>query len=219
MALPAPLQSSLALREHLRLAAGYTFEYGPAGDQGARQGAGERAHGRTHAAVLIAIVERSNGLQLVLTQRTAHLSAHAGQISFPGGRMEPEDVNASATALREAQEEIGLPPANVDVLGGLRTYDTVTGFRVHPIVGWIAQPAEYNIDPNEVDEVFEVPLDFVVDKLNHRREFRMRDGEKRYFFAIPYQERYIWGATAGMLVGFAQLLHTDFSAQAHPENP
>lgn len=217
--LPYALQSPAHLREHLHLAAGHATHYGPSGDQGHDDRHSERPQpAKTPAAVLIALVERAQGLQLILTQRAAHLKAHAGQISFPGGRMEDNDANAAAAALREAQEEIGLAPEKVEVLGGLRNYDTVTGFRVYPIVGWIAEPTSYVIDPSEVDEVFEVPLDFIIDNANHRQEYRMRGNEKRYFFAIPFEQRYIWGATAGMLVGFARLLHTDFSKNHQPEN-
>lgn len=215
MSLPAALASAESLRDHLRIAAGMDGDFGPFGDQG-HQAHNDRPTG---AAVLIAIVERPAGLQLILTQRAAHLSAHAGQISFPGGRMEPEDVNAAATALREANEEIGLPFDAVRVLGGLRHYDTVTGFRVHPIVGWVTEPVAYRRDPAEVDEVFEVPLAFVIDPANQQRHSRIRNGERRYYYAITYKERYVWGATAGMLVGFSKLLRTDFDDQPGISRP
>lgn len=215
--LPDPLNSSDALRAHLLRAGEFDLTYGPVSDQSAADMAPIGEATLKAASVLIGIIERADGLHLVLTKRTAHLSAHAGQISFPGGRAEVEDATPADTALREAHEEIGLPPASVDVLGSLSFYVTVTGFQVSPIVGWIKQPVHYVIDPNEVDEVFEVPLSFVIDQSNHRREFRMRNNEKRYFFAIPYGERYIWGATAGMLVGFARLLHTDFDALDEPD--
>ncbi len=158
------------------------------------------------AAVLIPIVVRSDGLHIVLTQRTVHLRDHAGQISFPGGRIEPDDVSAYSAALREAQEEIGLLPHGVRILGSLRPYLTVTGYKVYPIVGWIDKPAPYKPDPFEVDEVFEVPLDFILCKSNHCRESMVRDGRTRYFYVLPYQNRYIWGATAAMLVNFSRVI-------------
>jgi 8-oxo-dGTP pyrophosphatase MutT (NUDIX family) len=158
------------------------------------------------AAVLIALVERPGGPSLVLTRRAAHLKAHAGQTSLPGGRMEPEDVSAVATALRESEEEIGLPPDRVAVLGGLRSYDTITGFRIHPVVGWVADPPAWRAEPAEVAEIFEVPLAFVLDPANHTRESYLRDGQRRYFYVLPHADHYIWGATAGILVNFARLL-------------
>lgn len=158
------------------------------------------------AAVLIALVERPGGPSLVLTRRAAHLKAHAGQVSLPGGRMEPDDVSAVATALRESDEEIGLAPERVAVLGGLRAYDTITGFRVHPVIGWVATPPVWRADPGEVAEIFEVPLDFVLEPANHRRDSYLRDGHRRHFYVLPHADHYIWGATAGILVNFARLL-------------
>ncbi len=159
------------------------------------------------AAVLVALLDRSAGTSLVLTQRAAHLNAHAGQVSLPGGRMEVDDVSAVATALRESDEEIGLEPGRVEVLGSLRAYDTITGFRIYPIVGWVADPpAAWRPDPAEVADVFEVPLDVVRDPANHLRDSYLRNGERRHFFVLPYENRYIWGATAGILVNFARTL-------------
>lgn len=161
----------------------------------------------TSAAVLLALLDRPAGPSLVLTERAAHLNAHAGQISLPGGRMEPDDVSAVATALRESDEEIGLAPAAVEMLGGLRAYDTITGFRIYPMIGWVAvPPAAWRPDPAEVADIFEVPLDFILDPANHRRDSYLRDGERRHFFVLPYPNRYIWGATAGILVNFARTL-------------
>lgn len=191
------------LRLIIRQAAGDVSSHHIAGDESR-----DRQRTRlTPAAVLIGIVDRPDGLSLILTRRTAHLNAHAGQISLPGGRMEPEDPNAPAAALREAQEEVGLDPEAVDILGGLRTYDTVTGFRVHPVVGWIRPPVDFSIDPFEVDELFEVPFAYVIDPANQRRDSFLRDGVRRHFWAIPYGPHYIWGATAGMLVNFSRLLN------------
>ena len=160
----------------------------------------------TRAAVLVPLILRSDGLQVLLTQRTAHLKDHAGQISFPGGRAEPEDRDATATALRETQEEVGLPPEYVRVLGRLDNYVTGTGYEVAPVVGLIRPPFPVTPDPHEVAEVFEVPLAFLVDPRNHERHSREWKGSTRNFYVLPYQHRYIWGATAGMLVNLANLL-------------
>jgi 8-oxo-dGTP pyrophosphatase MutT (NUDIX family) len=152
------------------------------------------------AAVLVPIINRPAGLTLLLTQRNADLPDHPGQISFPGGRMEPEDASLAYTALREATEEVGLAPENVTILGELTPYETVTGYRVTPLVGWIEPPFELQPNPIEVQDVFEVPLAFLLDRLNHQRHFRMLGDVRVEFWAIPYRERYIWGATAAMLL-------------------
>lgn len=153
----------------------------------------------TAAAVLIPLVQRPEGLSLLLTQRTAHLSSHGGQISFPGGRAEDYDASPTDTALREAEEEIGLARRHVEVLGSLPDYYTGTGYRVSPIVGLVAPPFELLADPSEVAEIFEVPLAFLMDGLNHQRlSVALPDGP-RHFYAIPYERFFIWGATAGML--------------------
>jgi 8-oxo-dGTP pyrophosphatase MutT (NUDIX family) len=156
--------------------------------------------------VLLGLVARPAGPAILLTQRTAHLKDHAGQISLPGGRIEETDADARAAALREAQEEIGLDPARVEALGELPTYDTITGFRIHPVVGWIEPPIELVPDPFEVADLFEVPLAFALDRRNHERDSYERDGRQRHFFVLRWQDRYIWGATAGILVNFARLL-------------
>jgi 8-oxo-dGTP pyrophosphatase MutT (NUDIX family) len=156
--------------------------------------------------VLIGIVDRPQEPAVLLTQRTDHLRDHAGQISFPGGRIEPGDASTAAAALREAEEEIGLDPARVEILGELAPYDTVTGFRIHPVVGWVAPPFALRLDRYEVADAFEVPLRFVVDPLNHRRHSLRRGALTRGYYVLPYQGRFIWGATAGMLVNFASLL-------------
>ncbi len=152
------------------------------------------------AAVLVPLVNRDAGLQVLLTQRSPDLPDHPGQISFPGGRMEPEDASAAHAALRETTEEIGLPAARVTVLGQLANYDTVTGYRVTPIVGWVEPPFDLTPDPIEVADVFEVPLAFLLDPANQQRHFRMLGMLRRDFWAIPYRDRYIWGATAAMLM-------------------
>ncbi|HZZ94331.1 MAG TPA: CoA pyrophosphatase [Usitatibacter sp.] len=158
------------------------------------------------AAVLLLIVDHASGPTVVFTQRTAHLADHAGQISFPGGRTHPGDGSPERTALREAEEEIGLPPEKVQVLGRLPEYRTGTGFAVTPIVGWTEPPIEYRPDPHEVEAVFEVPLAFLLDPANHRYESAFFKGALRKYWAMPYGERFIWGATAAMLVVFHRIV-------------
>ena len=154
------------------------------------------------AAVLVPLVVRGTDVQVLLTERTAHLSDHAGQISFPGGRVEEHDVNPAATALRETEEEIGLAGGLIDIVGALPEYTTVTGYRVTPVVGIIERPFELTLDSYEVSEAFEVPLAFLMDPAHHERRIVLAGGETRTFYAMPYQasRRYfIWGATAAML--------------------
>lgn len=151
------------------------------------------------AAVLVPLVRREAGLTLLLTQRTAHLSHHAGQISFPGGRAEAHDRSAVDTALRETEEEVGLDRRHIEVLGTLPDYYTGTGYCVTPVVALVAPPFALRADPSEVAEIFEVPLAFLMDGLNHQRLSFSLPGGKRSFYAMPYERFYIWGATAGML--------------------
>jgi 8-oxo-dGTP pyrophosphatase MutT (NUDIX family) len=173
------------------------------GDQGADAG---RAAARRPASVLVPIVERPEELRVLFTRRTAHLKDHSGQISFPGGRAEPRDLSPQATALREAEEEIGLDPCRVEVLGTLSDYHTRTDFRITPVVGLVAAPFDLRLDAHEVDEVFEVPLSFLLDPANHQRHSREFQGRDVHYFAIPWREYYIWGATAGMLVNLYRFL-------------
>jgi 8-oxo-dGTP pyrophosphatase MutT (NUDIX family) len=158
------------------------------------------------AAVLVPLVDRPEGMTVLLTQRAAHLSAHAGQIAFPGGRIEAGDRDASAAALRETEEEVGLPRDRVTLIGRLDTYVTGTGFEITPLVGVVRVPFPLTIDPLEVAEAFEVPLDFILDPANHRRIERTFEHRSRVFFVLPFQGRNIWGATAGMLVNLAEVL-------------
>jgi 8-oxo-dGTP pyrophosphatase MutT (NUDIX family) len=158
------------------------------------------------AAVLIPLVAHPQGLTILFTLRTPHLAAHAGQISFPGGRVDPGDTDEQAAALRETSEEVGVDPKSVRILGRLDTYVTRTGFRVEPIVGLLTPPLQLTPDPHEVAEIFEVSLDFLIDPANRRRDSRVFEGSERFFWAIPWQSRYIWGATAGMLVNLAEAL-------------
>lgn len=155
----------------------------------------------TPASVLIPIVVRDPGLSMLFTRRTDHLTEHAGQVSFPGGRTEENDASSIETALRETEEEIGLQRHHIEVIGTLPEYITATGFRVTPVVSIIQPPFGLEPDPYEVAEVFEVPLSFLMDGMNHQRilaEFP-RGMENRSFYAIPYEHYFIWGATAGML--------------------
>lgn len=158
------------------------------------------------AAVLVPLVNHSHGMTVLLTQRTAHLNKHAGQISFPGGRIEEEDATAVHTALRETEEEVGVPAQQIEIVGRLDDYVTGTGFVVAPVVGLIEPPVPIEPDPFEVEEVFEVPLDFFLDPTNHQQHTKVFRGVERRFYAMPYEERYIWGATAAMLVNLYELL-------------
>lgn len=160
----------------------------------------------TPAAVLVPIVLRTDGQTLLLTQRTAHLRDHPGQISFPGGRVEADDLSPTHTALRETAEEIGLEPERIEVVGFLPEYRTATGFRVTPVVGLVTPPFDLTPDPFEVAEVFEVPLAFLLDPANHQRHSLHYRGAQRQYYAMPYGEYFIWGATAGMIVSLAKAL-------------
>src|SRR2546427_7685753 len=167
---------------------------------------GREAAAITAAAVLVPIVDHPSGLSVIFTKRTSHLKAHSGQVSFPGGRAEPEDPTPEFTALREAEEEIGLAMDRVEVLARLPDYLTRTGFRVTPVVGLITPPFDLAPDPREVEDVFEVPLAFLLDPRNHRRRSREIQGRSVTYYELKYQERSIWGATAGMLVNLYRQL-------------
>lgn len=164
----------------------------------------------TPAAVLVPLILRASGITLLLTQRTAHLHNHAGQISFPGGRVDAEDVDYVAAALREAEEEVGLVARQIEVIATLPRYRTGTGFRIEPVVALVTPPLNLKLDDFEVADVFEVPLPFVLDESNWKRESREFDGEfgkvLREFWAIPWRDHYIWGATAAMIVSFKRCL-------------
>lgn len=167
----------------------------------------------TNASVLVPLVQRESEVTVLLTQRTDHLHDHPGQISFPGGRAETYDVDAIATAMREAEEEIGLHARHVEVLGSLPTYTTGTGFVVTPVVALIEPPFSIEADPFEVAEVFEVPLSFLMSPANHRRHGIEVAGKRREFLSMPYvpdesgaRQYFIWGATAAMLRNFYRFL-------------
>ncbi len=158
-----------------------------------------RGHTPTPAAVLIPVVAHSDHLSILLTQRTQHLHDHPGQISFPGGRTDPIDLSPEATALREAHEEIGLPPEQVEVLGRLPNYLTITGYQVTPVVSLVTPGHPYQVDEFEVAEIFEVPLSFLMNPHHHEHRLWVSPQGYRRFYAMPYENKFIWGATAGML--------------------
>jgi 8-oxo-dGTP pyrophosphatase MutT (NUDIX family) len=157
------------------------------------------------AAVLVPVVARSR-LSVLLTLRTDSLPSHAGQIAFPGGKMEPGETDPLTTALREAEEEIGLAAAFVEPLGYLDAYRTGTGFRVYPVVAFVRDGFALTLDTSEVAEAFEVPLDFLMNAENHRTHVRAWSGGERRFYAMPFEQRYIWGATAGIIRNMHQRL-------------
>ncbi len=161
------------------------------------------------AAVLIPLVEREQGLTVLLTKRTAHLRHHAGQISFPGGRTEPHDPSPVHTALRETHEEIGLAEQHIEILGTLDEYTTGTAFRITPVIGLVHQPFQLQLDAFEVDQVFELPLELLFDRRHHQRNSIVNNGRLHQYHAIPYREHYIWGATAAMLIHLGQFLAAD----------
>ena len=184
-----------------RLASRSQPEFAVYGDDGTEG----RAAASTAAAVLIPLISH-NRLTVLFTQRTTHLKSHAGQVSFPGGRVEPGDASAEFTALREAREEIGLAPDRVEILARLPDYRTRTGFRVTPVIGLVAPPLALAPDPREVASVFEVPLAFLLDPGNCQRRTREFQGMTVGFYVFEYEDRVIWGATAGMLVNLYKML-------------
>lgn len=152
------------------------------------------------AAVLVPLIEHEDGIHVLLTERSGDLSSHAGQVAFPGGRIDPEDDGPVDAALREAEEEVGLDRSFVNVVGFLDAYETGTRFRVVPVVGFVKPGFELTLNPGEVDEAFEVPLAFLMDPENHERHSAVWKGKRRTFYAMPYDGHNIWGATAGMIV-------------------
>ncbi|TBW37428.1 CoA pyrophosphatase [Siculibacillus lacustris] len=155
--------------------------------------------GLRDAAVLVPVVAHPGEAGVILTLRTAHLAAHAGQVAFPGGKIDPEDTDAIATALREAQEEIGLDPVHVVPIGCFAPYASNSGYRIVPVLGVVRPGLTLEPNPDEVAGVFEVPLSFLMDGGNHRVSHREWQGRRRYFYEMPFGERHIWGVTAGII--------------------
>ena len=158
------------------------------------------------AAVLVPLVDRDGVLSMLLTQRTEDMPSHAGQIAFPGGRKQAEDQSLVVTALRETEEEVGIDRSFVDVVGPIDTYVTRTGYAVTPIIGFVRPAFTLKPDPREVADIFEVPLEFFLDPANHHVHSRTWQGRERRYYAMPYGERYVWGATAGMIKNLYHIL-------------
>lgn len=181
-------------------------EAGRRGDYDLNQGLPLRPGPLIPAAVLVPLVQRDGIHTVLLTERTAHLADHAGQVAFPGGRAQAGDADPIATALRETQEEIGLPSDCITVIGRLDTYVTITGYEVTPVVGLLNAPYKARAEPNEVAAIFEVPLSLVIDRANYERQSREVEGLTRNFFVLPFPGHCIWGATAAMLMNLAEVL-------------
>ncbi|WP_298803419.1 CoA pyrophosphatase [uncultured Lentibacter sp.] len=162
-------------------------------------------HGlKSPAAVLIALIQRNGALHVILTKRAQHLRHHPGQIAFPGGKIEASDSSAQSASLREAYEEIGLPPENVEVFGGLPEHLTVTGFTVQPILGFVHRPFTPVLDEGEVEEIIYAPLSHLIDPAKYSIQGRRFRGAFRKYYTVPYGPHYIWGATARMTLGLAE---------------
>ncbi len=161
------------------------------------------------AAVLVPLILRDSETMVLFTRRTDDMTTHPGQVSFPGGHVDAVDNTAEDAALRETEEEVGLGRRHIKIVGRLDTYKTRTGFSVIPVVGFVKPPFEINPDPREVAEVFEVPLAFLMNPDNHERHQREFEGRTRDFYAMPYNDHFIWGATAGMVVNLYDVLTRD----------
>lgn len=198
------------LVEHLIPVSGWSMDGAPVrSDYDLNPGARTGERPLRPAAVLIPIIARPEGATVLLTRRSDSLASHTGQVAFPGGRLDPGETAVQA-ALREAFEEVALDPAVVEVLGIGDAYETVTGFLVTPVIGWLAEPPSVTASPDEVAEVFEVPWDFLMDPANHRRDSYELEGQpRRWFWTMPFEERYIWGATASILRGLCARLYGD----------
>ena len=162
------------------------------------------------AAVLVPLVDRPTGMTVLLTQRASQLARHAAQIAFPGGRVDDTDADVASAALREAQEEIGLEPARVQVFGYLPDHVVISGFRVTPVLGLVTPPFSLELNPHEVAGAFEVPLEHVLDSANHKARLRKVGDEEMLLYDIPWEGQQIWGATAGMLLTFVRMLREEY---------
>jgi 8-oxo-dGTP pyrophosphatase MutT (NUDIX family) len=169
-------------------------------------GVGTEPHATVAAAVLFPIVLGECEMTALLTRRTEDLRDHAGQISFPGGRIEPGDPSPECAALREAREEIGLASRHVEIAGFLPEHQTATGYRITPVVGFLTPPFDLRPDPAEVAEIFEAPLSFLLDPANHQRHSHEHEGRTHHFYAMRYGRHFIWGATAGIIVSLARVM-------------
>lgn len=183
----------------VRLASGLPVDPLPLGSDLSLSGIASEPQSWRPASVLVPLVDRATEITVLLTQRTDDMPSHAGQIAFPGGRRQAGDADAVATALRETEEEVGLSRQFVDVIGAIDSYRTGTGYEITPIVGIVSPGFTIHADPREVADVFEVPLEHFLDEVNHKIGSRIYQGRERRYYAMPYGERYIWGATAGML--------------------
>ncbi len=159
------------------------------------------------AAVLVPLIDRRDGLTVLLTKRASDLPSHAGQVSFPGGRIDATDESPVHAALRETHEEVGIEAAFISVIGTLDLYQTVTGYAVQPVVGLVNEGFELRPHAGEVDEVFEVPFEFLMDRSNHRRHETEWKGQRRSYYSMPYGDYFIWGATAAMLINLQKRLY------------
>lgn len=166
------------------------------------------------ASVLVPLVDRPEGVTVLLTQRTADMPSHAGQVAFPGGRREASDADAIATALRETWEEVGIAADFIEVVGAIDLYRTGTGFEITPVVGIVRPGFTIRASTREVADVFEVPLEHFLDEVNHKIASRQWQGRERRYYAMPYGDRYIWGATAGMLKNLYFILTAPEAAPA-----
>ncbi len=183
-----------------RLASGLPVPQPPVGSDFSLNGVVPLPEKYRPAAVLVPLVDRASGVTVLLTQRTEDMPSHPGRVAFPGGRRHADDADSIATALRETEEEVGLARRFVDVIGTVDLYHTGTGYEITPVVGIVTPGFTTQADPREVADVFEVPLEHFLDARNHRIDSRIvAEGRERRYYAMPYGERYIWGATAGML--------------------
>lgn len=159
------------------------------------------------AAVLIPLVNHADGMTVLFTKRAQHLKTHSGQVSFPGGKCEPTDSHAMDTAIRETVEEVGIDRSHIEVLGAMEDYETITGYVITPVVGVISPDYSLTLDEGEVDEAFELPLDFILNEENHELQSRVWNEQRRYYYVLMNDKHDVWGATAAMLVRFARLIN------------